>query len=58
MHTPLNVRYQSSSSAEVLLEIPRQDTRLRGFPGGPRQDSAEVSQDRHGELERAKLMGR
>src|SRR5580658_5410046 len=57
MQTPLDVRYESPRTADLLLQIPRQDTRLCGFPSRPRQDSAEGSQDRHGRLERRKLMG-
>src|ERR1700722_5022496 len=57
MQTPLYVQYESPRTAELLVQIPRQDTRLRGFPSRPRQDSAEGSQVRHGPLERRKLVG-
>ena len=57
MHAPLHVRDESSRTAEVLLQIPRHDTRLRAFPSGSREDSAEPGEDRHGRLERCKLLG-
>ncbi len=57
MHPSLHVRDENSRTAELLLQIPWQNTCLRSLPRGPRQDSAEPGQDRHRRLERCKLLG-
>ena len=57
MHTPLYVRHKNPGTAEVLLKVPGQNTGLRGSPSGPREESTESSQDRHGRLERGELLG-
>ena len=57
VQTPLYVRHESPGTAEVLLEVPWQNTRLRGFPSRPGHESNETRQDGHGRLERSELLG-